>query len=154
MESHEKMKIIRQHRGLTQKEVAERMGTSVQNYSQYENGKRTPKLSTLEKIAAALDCAVADLSKDDILNSGTVFKSLNGTARFSALQVMFLKLNEEGQQKALDLLNILNMVPEYAREKAPSFRLTLDDHMHSFTVAADPDTLDDENKEIFKNQFI
>ena len=57
----EKIREARQKIGITQKELAERMGTSPQNLAQYENGKRQPKLETLDKIAAALGIDVWEL---------------------------------------------------------------------------------------------
>lgn len=49
---------IRKERGLTQEELAELCGTSVSYIGLLETGKNIPKLSTIEKIANALnvDC--------------------------------------------------------------------------------------------------
>lgn len=57
----EKIKAARQKIGITQKQLAERLGTSPQNLAQYENGKRQPKIETLEKIASALGVSEFDL---------------------------------------------------------------------------------------------
>ena len=48
---------IRQARienGMTQKDLAEKLGVSYQNISQYERGVKQPKMETIEKIANAL----------------------------------------------------------------------------------------------------
>ncbi len=58
----------RKRLGLTQEEVAERSGVHATEVSRIEAGKRDPKVSTLERLAAAveltpgrlLDLAVAD----------------------------------------------------------------------------------------------
>lgn len=51
----ERLKQTRLEKGLTQKEVAETIGISYQNYQQWERGTRNPKENTLENIAKALD---------------------------------------------------------------------------------------------------
>lgn len=55
------IKRLRNSKNITQKELAERLGTSQQNLAQYENGKRNPKIETLQKIATALDVTVEEL---------------------------------------------------------------------------------------------
>lgn len=57
----DKIKQIRKQAGLTQKELAEQLGTTQQNLAQYENGKRRPKIETIEKIADALKIPVGHL---------------------------------------------------------------------------------------------
>lgn len=59
-----KIKDARKGMGLTQKQLADRLGTSPQNLAQYENGKRQPKLETLGKIASALGVDVWELYED------------------------------------------------------------------------------------------
>ncbi len=61
------IKRIRKEKGVSQKELAERLGTSPQNLAQYENGKRTPKIDTLRKIASALQCQVSDIDESIII---------------------------------------------------------------------------------------
>ena len=51
MNTGEKIKLIRKRQGITQKDLAEKLGTTPQNIAQYENNKRNPKYNTLEKIA-------------------------------------------------------------------------------------------------------
>ena len=61
----------RKHRGLTQEQLAERIGVAVSTISQLETGKQGYSQPTLEAIADALNCGPADLlmrrppSKDD-----------------------------------------------------------------------------------------
>lgn len=51
----------RKARGLTQAQVAERMGIPYQSIGQWERGIRTPRLKSLEKIANAIGCTVQEL---------------------------------------------------------------------------------------------
>ena len=47
--------------GLTQQEIADRLGIKYQSYAQYERGVRNPKYQTVEKIAKALNCTTSEL---------------------------------------------------------------------------------------------
>lgn len=52
---------IRKQRGMTLKNLAEKVGVTVQCISNYEQGIRTVNLPTAAIIAAALNCTVDDL---------------------------------------------------------------------------------------------
>lgn len=64
MDIGDKIRKIRLSKGITQKQLSERLNTSQQNLAQYENGKRNPKIATLKKIAGALGVPVSVLSGD------------------------------------------------------------------------------------------
>ena len=53
---------LRVERGLSQEDVARRLGTSRQVISRYESGARMPKLSTVTALAAALDAPLGALT--------------------------------------------------------------------------------------------
>lgn len=57
----DKIKKIREERKLSQDDLAKRLGVTRAVISQYETGKRQPKLDQLKKIAAALNCSYLDL---------------------------------------------------------------------------------------------
>ena len=48
---HEKLKILRKKKGLTQQEVAELLNVERVAYTKWENGKSKPNYEKLEKIA-------------------------------------------------------------------------------------------------------
>lgn len=52
---------IRQSKGMTQANLAEKVGVITQQISEWENGRRTPKTSNIKKLASALDISVSDL---------------------------------------------------------------------------------------------
>lgn len=54
---------IRKEKGMTLQQIADIMGCSPQLISQYESGKRQPKLETLKKIATVLECEVSDINE-------------------------------------------------------------------------------------------
>ena len=55
------IRVYRDHRGLTQKQLADRAGINPVYLSQIERGKRTGSARTLASIASALDIEVDDL---------------------------------------------------------------------------------------------
>lgn len=57
----EKMKEMRLAKGLTQEEVAEKLGISQEVVSQYETGKRSIKLDLAKRFAELYECNVDDL---------------------------------------------------------------------------------------------
>lgn len=59
-----RIKQLREAKGWTQEELAERSGVSAQAVSHYETGRRSPLFSTAVHLAAALGCPVTDLLQD------------------------------------------------------------------------------------------
>ena len=71
MSVNEKIKLIREAKGLTQEQVAEKLGISSTAYGNIERGNNDPKLSKLEKIAEILGIKLPELvdsSENGILN--------------------------------------------------------------------------------------
>ena len=58
---YENLKLAREQKGLSQKDVAEKIGVAKSTYSLYESGNREPNVQTIKKIANALDVS-ADIS--------------------------------------------------------------------------------------------
>ena len=65
MKTGEMIKHARVKAGLTQSQLAEAVGTTMQNISQYERSIRNPKAATLKKIASALGVSWYELLSDD-----------------------------------------------------------------------------------------
>ncbi len=61
MKVHKKIKFLRQSKGLTQEEVAEKRNMSVSGYGDIERGDSDLKLSKLEKITNLFGISVKDL---------------------------------------------------------------------------------------------
>lgn len=57
---------LRELKGFSQKEVAAAMGIPQSQYSRIENGKGEPSISTLEKLAVALDVSITEFFKNGI----------------------------------------------------------------------------------------
>lgn len=66
MDIGEKIKKIRKESGITQKQLAQKLGVSQAAIVQFESEKSNPKIDTLKKIADALNVSVMDfLDTDD-----------------------------------------------------------------------------------------
>ena len=52
---------LRSERGMTQRELAARVGCYPKDISRWENGVRTPGAESLAKLAAALGCTSDDI---------------------------------------------------------------------------------------------
>jgi DNA-binding XRE family transcriptional regulator len=55
------LRTCREHRGMTQEEVAARMGCTPSSLSEIEHPDARPTLGTLQKVAEALRCPVGEL---------------------------------------------------------------------------------------------
>jgi transcriptional regulator with XRE-family HTH domain len=61
MSVNDKIKIVRQAKGFTQEEIAEKLGMSSNAYGDIERGISDPKLSKLEKISEILGVNLVEL---------------------------------------------------------------------------------------------
>lgn len=59
------LKIARIKKGLTQKQLAEIVGSSPATINKIEKGKADIRVGTLKKIAKALDISIAELFKNE-----------------------------------------------------------------------------------------
>ena len=71
MDIGQKIKELRKKQGMSQKDLADKLGITPVMISQYENEKRNPKLETLQKISDALEVDISELS--DSLNIKIAF---------------------------------------------------------------------------------
>lgn len=97
------IKAWRLHRGLTQQEVADRLGTSKQSISRIEGGQQTYTQESLEGLATILDCSPADLiSRDpnDEFDLGSLFDLPFGDKERVMNFAKALKESALGGQKA------------------------------------------------------
>lgn len=72
----QRIKEARLNAGFTQKMLADELGVSFVNVSQWENGARNPKIQTLQKIANALNVTVGYLQGYDSLNAKKLVDAL------------------------------------------------------------------------------
>lgn len=70
MSVNEKIKLVREAKGLTQEQVAEKLQMSKNGYGDIERGDSDVKLSKLQKIAEVFDMKLSELV--DLSESGTI----------------------------------------------------------------------------------
>lgn len=121
----EKIKTLRQKKGLTQKQLGDLCGMADSAIRRYENGRAKPKIETIEKIANALSVPLNKLIDDAIIIP--IPKATSETLKARELEekeLAFLntmdsfreKLNDKGQDKAIEQVELLTKIPEYQRK--------------------------------------
>lgn len=58
---NENLKLARERKGLSQKEVSESIGVAKSTYSLYESGSREPNVQTIKKLADILNTSADEL---------------------------------------------------------------------------------------------
>lgn len=127
MNLSERIKDMRKEKGLTQKELAKKTGLSIASIQGYEQGKYKPKIEQLEKLSAALECSLYDLTQYTKTNyTLTDLKALKTAIskdsqsmqqlRSDALLSLFHTLNPNGQDQAVNQVELLTKIPEYRKD--------------------------------------
>lgn len=120
MTKGERIRAARIKQGLTLEQVANRLGITPAGIAQWEQNRRNPKLSTLQKIAKALDIDVMELidesEKDNYIRlpkqtDEIVLKSKNPELD-NAINIL-LALNTDGLKSAVYHLKELQQIPKY-----------------------------------------
>ena len=98
-----KIKIIREAKGLSQKQVALTLGMDQAQYSRVENGKTDPSFSNVVKIAKALGIELSDLFKSD-----GIFKDINSYDKTLLEKLSLIeKLEDKEKQAFYSILDAL-----------------------------------------------
>lgn len=100
----------RKRAGLTQKQLAEKMGVTISFVSQYENGYRTPKPETLEKFSSALGTVIFNSEENNIYQNPS--KNIPEHEELALID-NFRKLNATGKQEALKRVQELTEIERY-----------------------------------------
>jgi len=97
----ERIRILRQKKGWSQSQLAERANIDSRNLSRLETGKAKPKLSTIISLANALS-----ITPNDIL----LFEYKdNQLALTNELAQLINNLSSENKKKAIDYINYLQL---------------------------------------------
>lgn len=139
----DKIKLSREHFGISQAELAKRSGLSEISIRKYEKGDRTPKAETLRRIAKALEVPLSELSNGRFFDieefEELLGNSNNDLAKSTMAQNKLLEgfprtreegrkkkkqilleqydlLNDEGQTAAVEAVENLTYNPKYAKE--------------------------------------
>ena len=116
------IKKIRKEKGLTQKQLGEKLGVSQAAIGQFESGKQNLKIDTLHKIAEALNVAIQDIVSDDYYFDGTHDgKNLTLTEAYLTICKMdevslinfYRQLNDIGKAEAYKRVGELTLIEDY-----------------------------------------
>ena len=99
----QRIKQLRKEAGWSQGELGERIGTDSQRVSRYENGRITPSVDALVRIAEALDVSVDYLLIDDAARRPLHVADADLAARLADLA----ELSEDDRASLLHMLDAL-----------------------------------------------
>ena len=105
----ERIKELRKEKGLTQKDLAERVGFSYVNISQLENSRKNPKLETIRKIAAALDVSMNELLDEN----WSMFTPQDYAEDMQATITKFVQEPGDWVRRAKTKEGIITLPPDY-----------------------------------------
>lgn len=113
-----RIKTIRKEKGITQKDLAEKMGVTPQAVSQFEKTDSDRfTIATLQNIAAALDCQIEDLIEQDVAVSPSyefeVEKTGSNKGAITKLTIDVRSLNRMGLDALEDYLDLLLNTEKY-----------------------------------------
>lgn len=136
MEIGKRIREIRTQKEMTQAELADKSGVALITLSQYERGKRQPRLERLTEIAKALNVPIGELMGYEDMGGEVceretsdkpTHKRTLDLQRFAAdsqqssvkarLDEAFNKLNPAGQQVAAERVEELSQIPAYQKDK-------------------------------------
>jgi transcriptional regulator with XRE-family HTH domain len=92
----EKIRQVREAKGMSQKEVALTLIMNPSQYSKIENGKVDPQFSSIEKIANALGVDIADM-----FNSNKVITDIDSFDKSLVEKIQLIEQLEENQKKSI-----------------------------------------------------
>lgn len=131
MTTGERIRFFRKKQGLTQDDLAHKMGIKRGTLAQYESNRRNPKLETLEKISGALGVEIGRLcgfsSLDEVLKvadpdakadlckvADSATQNINIQSQREELESAFDKLNNVGREEAVKRVQELTRLSKYS----------------------------------------
>lgn len=108
MTFEQKLKGLRLEHKLSQEELAKRIGVSAASIGFWENGKRSPKIKQVIKMAHVFGVEWQDLM-GDYLSYGRIFRN----DPEESIVAVFKQLNNEGQQMLMSYAQFLLNNPMY-----------------------------------------
>lgn len=113
----EKILLLRERKGISRKEFAEKLGVSLATITRYEKGDRSPSIEQLQKIAAALDVKPGVFN--DLLTLSPVNQFAGGVSDLSLIEPNKLSkiLNSANNESAKE--RITNVLALYGHEVSP-----------------------------------
>lgn len=127
----ERIREYRKKAGLSQKELGQKLDVSQQHIAQYESGKRTPKLDTIQKIADALSIPVnafialdQNHTDEELMQFVELYlqqrKELNkdNDIRHHLLIYYYDEMERTGRDSLLEILSSLKILNDIGQKEA------------------------------------
>ena len=73
----ENLKVLMTEKGMSQQELAARIGKGKSSVSQYLSGKNIPKSDVKEKIAEVLECSILELEGHPLINNADELRNVS-----------------------------------------------------------------------------
>lgn len=104
MDFGDKIREIREKRGLSQKELAVKIGVAKSTYSLYESGKREPDVEKIKKIAKVLE-----VSGDDLLDIDVSYNNFNPILDTTETLLIekYRSISDDGKTLINNILNFI-----------------------------------------------
>lgn len=100
----ENIRTIRERAGISQAELARRIGKTASSVSQYESGTISPRLSVIDKMCDALECHRSDLITYAVVGLTT---SMEVTPEEENLLAAFRNLDADKQEQLIRVARTL-----------------------------------------------
>lgn len=124
----QRIKAARKKKGITQQELASRIGKALSTVQKYEIDVIQPSITTLNKIADALEVPLYTIYADTLTPRGITKEKPKAKSDLGFLTALFSadpehddiieaydQLNEEGKRKVVDYA--LDLEPKYPKDK-------------------------------------
>lgn len=99
---HEKLKVLRKEKGLTQKSLSNMLNISQGAYAQWENGKREPNFEKLSMLACIFDVSIDFLLSENLeISKETYLKLKEEKKNLFSVRLKELRLQHGFRQEEL-----------------------------------------------------
>lgn len=99
---HEKLKVLRKKKGLTQQQIADEIGVNRGSYSNWENGKREPNFENLSMLACIFDVSIDFLLSENLeISKETYLKLKEEKKNLFSVRLKELRLQHGFSQEEL-----------------------------------------------------
>ena len=113
-----RIKLLREEKGIFQKDLAKLLKVETPTITYYENEKRNINTTIASILADYFECSLDYLlGRSDIRNAE---KELEKASNNSEIFTYYNQLNDLGKEKAIDNVKDLTKIPEYTKKRDKS----------------------------------
>lgn len=131
----ENIKKYRKQKGLTQKELASKVGVTASTITKYEKGDLQPNLDTIKEIAKALDISYVEIIDDNQVDLAQ--QTINKLVRSIVGDEIYTEVKIDQEERLNEFIDYIKTLIQ-----------------HDIDIEADIDALSYDDKKILFNAFI